>query len=61
MTSIVAHLIASILAIRSLRSHKIGRWYSIVVLLAGIITPIIPSALTSKYFFLRIRMNWIVF
>ena len=54
MTSIVVHLIASILAVVSLRSHKIGRWYSIVVLLAGIITPIIPSAFTSKYFFLRI-------
>ena len=57
MTSIVAHLIASIIAVRSLRSHKIGRWYSIIILLAGIITPIIPSMFTSKYFFVRIRIN----
>ncbi|CAF0799969.1 unnamed protein product [Adineta steineri] len=47
MTSIVVHLIASIIAVRSLRSHKIGRWYSVLILLAGIITPIIPSAFTS--------------
>ncbi|CAF4166673.1 unnamed protein product [Rotaria socialis] len=47
MTSIVVHLIATIVAIISLRSHKIGRWYSIVIILAGIITPIVPSALTS--------------
>ncbi|CAF0753962.1 unnamed protein product [Rotaria sordida] len=47
MTSIVAHLIATIVAIISLRSHKIGRWYAIFIILAGIITPIIPSALTS--------------
>jgi hypothetical protein len=49
MTSIVVHLIASVVAIISLRSHKIGRWYAVLVILAGIITPIIPSALTSKY------------
>jgi hypothetical protein len=48
MTSIVVHLIASILAIRGLRSHKIGRWYSVLIILAGIITPIIPAACTSK-------------
>ncbi|CAF0980615.1 unnamed protein product [Rotaria magnacalcarata] len=47
MTSIVVHLIATIVAIISLRSHKIGRWYSIIIILAGIITPIVPSALTS--------------
>ena len=47
MTSIVVHLMATIIAVRSLRSHKIGRWYSVVILLAGIITPIIPSAFTS--------------
>ncbi|CAF2702817.1 unnamed protein product [Rotaria sp. Silwood2] len=46
MTSIVVHLIATIVAIISLRSHKIGRWYAIFIILAGIITPIIPSALT---------------
>jgi uncharacterized membrane protein len=50
MTSIVVHLIASIIAIISLRSHKIGRWYAILIILAGIITPMVPSALTSKYF-----------
>jgi hypothetical protein len=48
MTSIVVHLIASVLAIISLRSHKIGRWYSVLIILAGIITPIIPSAITSE-------------
>jgi hypothetical protein len=48
MTSIVVHLIASIIAVRSLRSHKIGRWYAILITLAGIITPMIPSALTSE-------------
>ncbi|CAF1212429.1 unnamed protein product [Rotaria sordida] len=47
MTSIVIHIIASIFAIRSLRNHKIGRCYSIVIILSGIITPIIPSAFTS--------------
>jgi hypothetical protein len=54
MTSIVVHLIASIIAIVSLRSHKIGRWYAILIILAGIITPIIPSALTSKYVFFKL-------
>jgi len=49
MTSIVVHLIASIIAIVSLKSHKIGRWYTILIILAGIITPIVPSALTSKF------------
>ena len=48
MTSIVVHLFASILAIVSLRNHKIGRWYSVLIILAGIITPMLPSALTSK-------------
>lgn len=48
MTSIVVHLIASVLAVLSLRNHKIGRWYAILIILAGIITPILPSALTSK-------------
>jgi hypothetical protein len=48
MTSIVVHLIACIIAVVSLRSHKIGRWYAVLIILAGIITPIIPSALTSK-------------
>ena len=48
MTSIVVHLIAAIFALRSLKSHKIGRWYVILIVLAGIITPIVPSALTSK-------------
>lgn len=47
MTSIVAHFIATIVATVSLRSHKIGRWYAIFIILAGIITPIVPSALTS--------------
>ncbi|CAF1169050.1 unnamed protein product [Rotaria sp. Silwood1] len=47
MTSIVVHIIAGIVAIRSLRNHKIGRWYAILIILAGIITPIIPSAFTS--------------
>lgn len=47
MTSIVIHLIACIVALKSLRSHKIGRWYAIIVIIAGIITPIIPSAFTS--------------
>ena len=51
MTSIVVHLIASIIAVRSLRSHKIGRWYAILITLAGIITPMIPSALTSEFLF----------
>jgi hypothetical protein len=55
MTSIVVYLVASVLAIRALRSHKIGRWYAILIILAGIITPIIPSAITSKYSVLRIR------
>ena len=48
MTSIVVHLIACIIAVVSLRSHKIGRWYAVLIILAGIITPIVPSALTSK-------------
>ena len=56
MTSIVVHLIASIVAIISLRSHKIGRWYAILIILAGIITPIIPSALTSKYILAKIKI-----
>ncbi|CAF3788269.1 unnamed protein product, partial [Adineta steineri] len=47
MTSIVVHLIATVVAIISLRSHKIGRWYAVLIALAGIITPIVPSALTS--------------
>jgi len=32
MTSIVVHLIAVV----SLRSHKIGRWYAVLIILAGI-------------------------
>jgi hypothetical protein len=48
MTSIVVHLIATIVAVLSLKSHKIGRWYAVLIILAGIITPIVPSALTSK-------------
>ena len=55
MTSIVVHLIASIIAVISLRSHKIGRWYAVLIILAGIITPIVPSALTSKYVFGKIK------
>ena len=47
MTSIVVYFIASILAIRALRSHKIGRWYAVLILLAGITTPMLSSALTS--------------
>ncbi|CAF1055239.1 unnamed protein product [Adineta ricciae] len=47
MTSIVVHFVAMIIAIVSLRSHKIGRWYSLLIMLAGIITPIVPSALTT--------------
>ena len=55
MTSIVVHLIASIIAVLSLKSHKIGRWYAVLVILAGIITPIVPSALTSKVYRGKIR------
>ncbi|CAF0726812.1 unnamed protein product [Didymodactylos carnosus] len=47
MTSIIVHMIASIVSIISLRDHKIGRWYSLLIISAGIITPIIPSAITS--------------
>jgi len=61
MTSIVVHLIASIIAIVSLKSHKIGRWYTILIILAGIITPIVPSALTSKFWYLSRRKKKEIF
>lgn len=49
MTSIVVYFIASIVAIRALRSHKIGRWYAVLILLAGITTPMLSSAITSTF------------
>jgi hypothetical protein len=60
MTSIVVHLIASIIAVVSLRSHKIGRWYAVLIILAGIITPIIPSALTSKIYLRKNRKIFLI-
>ena len=49
MTSIVVYFIASIVAIRALRSHKIGRWYAVLILLAGVTTPMLSSAITSTF------------
>lgn len=48
MTSVVTHFIASLLALQSLRNHKIGRWYAILIFLAGIITPMVSSTITSR-------------
>lgn len=59
MTSIVVHLIASIIAVLSLKSHKIGRWYAVLIILAGIITPIVPSALTSNIRHFEMRKTYV--
>jgi hypothetical protein len=61
MTSIVVHLIATIVAVLSLKSHKIGRWYAVLIILAGIITPIVPSALTSKICLWKNILNHVLF
>lgn len=59
MTSLFVHLIGSIVAFQSLRNHKIGRWYGALIFLAGIVTPIVSSTITSRttFPFCRIRRN----
>ncbi|KAK4008339.1 transmembrane protein 170A [Daphnia magna] len=46
-SSIFIHSVAAIIAFLTLRKHAVGRFYSIIILLMGVVTPLTTGAVTS--------------
>ena len=56
ISSIIIHFVAAGLAFSSLRRHKIARFWPILLIFAGIFTPIFVSLITSKWIISKSRL-----
>ena len=48
-SSIFVHVVAAVIAFVRMRKHKSGRFIPVVILVAGILSPVTGGAVTSKY------------
>lgn len=48
-TYLFIHSVAAAIAFASLRKHKVARFFPILILVSGVITPICVSLVSSKY------------
>ena len=49
-TTVLMHGLASLIALRALRKHKLGRYIPIVIAVAGFLYPLTGGIITSKTF-----------
>ncbi len=48
-TTVLMHGLASLLALRALRKHKLGRYIPIVIAVTGFLYPLTGGIITSKF------------